>query len=546
MSHSKNLWLRASAFAWAALLLAATTLSLNAQTYQPPIAVEYANPAGVVGGQSLHSSNYLFQDFTLAAYDDGNDGQVIWQHIVPGTNIINCSGTIPYVGGYSYIEVGALHNSPTGAPFTAFIAYHLAGTGHAVDLYDWDPFACTMIYNTTYTLSANPVPSRISMDNHIDYALAIGWTDAGTLNTAVYETGIFGPSFIHTIVPTIVPNNVDVAFTHGSQLYVHYVYNDLGTPSVEVVAEDFWVMRAAGAPTVYVPIYEDLNVLSGASAGDVYCNIDGADHGPDNWAYAYTEDHQNISVRLIDVISGTGPATFVVNDGTMGNLANNLARNEAPILSYDFTFDLINVGWITRDAGQSYVGLEIFRDGSAITSALDYYQIPNNPGAASPTPVLSFSKMTEFSPPWLYAFFSEQDAAGNKNFMHKYHDMTVNTNFKTAPGSSHSVNCPDHQKGGHLYEESLEETLKSLEVYPNPFVNDFTIDDSELSLSGQVEVHLRDMGGKRIMTQSGTLEEVNAALKGSTRQLGTGSYLLEIIASEGEISKTWKIQKRGE
>ncbi|MGB0176774.1 MAG: hypothetical protein ACPF9D_06395, partial [Owenweeksia sp.] len=203
------------------------SVTLNAQTYQPPVAVEYPNPAGVVGGQSLHSSNYLFHDITLAAYDDGNDGQVIWQHIVPGTNIINCSGTIPYTGGYSYIEVGALSNSPAGAPFTAFVAYHQAGVGHAVDLYDWDPFACTMVYNSTHALSGNPDPSRISMDNHIEYALAIGWSDAGALNTAVYETGVFGPSFIHTILTTIQPNNVDVAFTHGGQLLVHYVFNDL-------------------------------------------------------------------------------------------------------------------------------------------------------------------------------------------------------------------------------------------------------------------------------------------------------------------------------
>ncbi|MEQ9261689.1 MAG: T9SS type A sorting domain-containing protein [Owenweeksia sp.] len=538
-------WRKASCAAFATLFTAVTSVTLNAQTYQPPIAVEYPNPMAVAGGQSLHSSNYLFQDFTLAAYDDGNDGQVIWQHIVPGTNVINCSGTIPYTGGYSYIEVGALGGSPSGAPFTAFVAYHQAGVGHAVDLYNWDPFACTMVLYATHTLSTNPAPSRISMDNHIEYALALGWTDAGTLNTTVYETGIYTPSFIHTILTTINPNNVDVAFTHGSQLWVHYVYNSLGTPVVEVSAEDFWVMRAAGAPTTYTPVYEDFNVLSGASAGNVYCNMDGTDHGPDNWAYTYTEDHQNISVRLIDVTSGTGPATFVVNDGSMGNVPNNFSRNEAPILSYDFSFDLINVGWITRDAGQSYVGLEIFRDGSAITSALDYFQIPNNPGSASPTPVLSFSKMTEFSPPWLYAFFSEQNASGTKRFMHKYHDMSINTNFKTTPTPG-AVKCPDYEHGGHKFNENHEEALGSLEVYPNPFTDHFTLDDKDMSLSGEVQVHLRDMGGKLIMTQTGTVDEINVALTKNTHTLQNGAYLLEVTAKEGGVRKTWKLQKKAE
>lgn len=542
MIKHQNTWLKTRRFVFAGLLIAVTSISLNAQTYQPPISVEYANPAGVIGGQSLHSSNYLFQDFTLAAYDDGNDGQVIWQHIVPGSSTILCSGTIPYTGGYSHIEVGALHGSASGmAPYTAFVAYHLAGVGHAVDLYDWDPFACTMNYSATHNLSSNPTPTRISMDNHIEYALAMAWVDAGTLNTSVYEGGIFTPSFIHTIVPTIKPNNVDVAFTHGSQLWVHYVYNSLGSPSVEVSAEDFWVMRAAGSPTTYIPVYEDLNVLSPASAGNVFCNIDGADHGPDNWAYAYTEDHQNISIRLIDVISGVGPATFVVNDGSMGNIANNLSRNEAPILSYDMSFDLINVGWITRNSAQSYIGLEIFRDGSSITSTMDYFQIPNTPSNASPTPVLSFSKMTEFSVPWLYAFFSEQDAAGNKDFIHKYHDMTINSNFKTS--TSHVVNCPDYNHGGHLAKESNEKTFENLEVYPNPFVDHFIIDDIRMKVSGIVEVHLHDMSGSFILSHTGTLSEVNAALEESTKELSPGSYVLEITSKEDNVSQSWKVQK---
>jgi len=536
LHFSKHLKMAMFSFATAMLCM---VYSIHAQTYQPPIATEYAFPGGVVGGQSLHSSNYLFQDFTLAAYDDGNDGQVIWQHINPGTTTMICGGTIPYIGGYSHLEVGALHGSPSGmAPFTAFVAYHLAGVGHAVDLYEWDPYACTMIFSATHALSANPNPTRISMDCHIEYALAIAWVDAGTLNTTVYEGGIFVPSFIHTITPTISPNNVDVAFTHGSQLWVNYVYNSLGTPQIEVSAEDFWVMRTAGAPTIYVPTYLDLNTLSGASAGNVFCSIDGADHGPDNWAYTYTEDHQNISVRLIDVTIPIPPTTFVVNDGSMGNIANNLSRNWAPQCSYNMHFDRINVGWITTNSGQSYVGLEIDKDGSAITSTFDYLQIPNVPGAASPTPTLAFSKMTEFSIPWLYAFFSELNAAGTHDFMHKYHDMNINTNFKTNP--KHTVVCPDHGPGGHLSNKALDE----LEVYPNPFNDQFSIDDTKMELTGEVDVIVKDMGGKSIFNFTGTLDEANTELQNRVKNFEKGFYVLEVSSLGKEHSQTWKVQKQ--
>lgn len=542
LHYTKFFQFRALTIVLTGLLSVNLSTTSNAQTYQAPTANEYAFPGGVSGGQSLHSSNYLYQDFTLAAYDDENDGQVIWQMIDISTTNMICGGSVNYAGGYSHLEVGALMGSSSGAPFTAFVAYHKVGTGHAVDLYDWDPFACTMTYNTTHTLSTNPNPSRISMDCHIDYALAIGWEDAGTLNTTVYETGMFGPSFIHTITPTIKPNNVDVAFTHGTQLWVHYVYNSLGTPQIEVAAEDFWVMRAATFPTTYIPVYEDLNTLTGASAGNVFCSIDGADHLDDNWAYAYTEDHQNISVRLIDVGMGIPPTTFVVNDGSMGNLANNFSRNWAPILSYDFSFQLINVGWISTNSGQSYIGLEIMKDGSGISSNLDYFQIPNIPAAASPTPVLAYSKMTEFSMPWLYAFFPELNAANTHEFIHKYHDMTNNANFKN--GSSHLVTCPDYQHGGHRATSDFAQAMEKLEIYPNPFDDQFTIDDSKMKLSGELMLTLEDISGKVVFQSKGSLDAVNSSLRQKINKLESGSYILDVSTSDKEYNQSWKVQKR--
>lgn len=519
--------------------------ALSAQTYQTPIATEYPFPSGNATGSASHSSSYLFNDMTLAAYDDGTNGEVIWQRINTGGPSMACGGTFNYSSGYSFIEVGALNGTVPGGsgPFTAFVAYHQSGVGHAVDLYDWDPGACNMTYMTTHTLSTNPNPSRISMDNHIEYALSIAWTDGTALRTAVYEANIFTPSPIHTIIPSVSgPINVDVAFTHamphmnppGYDLVMHYVYTTMTSPQqVEVCALDFWTLRGAGGPTTYIPVYEDLNRLNRCSQ-TIFPNMDGADHEEYNWAYAYTEDNSNISVRLRDWTNSVPPTTFVVNDGTMGNTPNNGAVNRYPTLAYNWWPDQINVGWVTSDAGQSYVGLKMASDGTAITSTLDYLQIPNNPALASPTPTLAYSKMTEFSYPWLYVFFSEWNG-GLYDFQHKYHDMSINTNFKTTP--SHTVVCSYYQNQQRTIE------LESIEVYPVPVSDEINIVSDQLPSDQLLDVSLTDITGRVVIETNGDLEEINTYLNSRVGELTHGSYLLKITAEDGHFERTWKIHK---
>lgn len=521
------------------LLIAITPTTLNAQIYNPPTALEYSYPTGVVSGRSIHSSNYLFFDHTLAAYDDGNRGQVIWQHI-NGTNSPICQGVVNYSGGISHIEVGALSGNASGTPYTAFVAYHKSGSGHYVDLYDWDPSSCNFNYSTTHTLSSEPTPTRISMDCHKGYGLAIAWVDAGVLKTRMYEGGgSISWGFIHTIQTiNIKPNDVDVAFSHKVNLLLHYVYSDTGFPAIEVVAEDFWVMRTAAAPTSYLPTFEDLNPMIVGVANRIFCNIDGPDHNHDNWAYTYTEDQKNISVRLVDFSTGTPPTTFIVNDGSMGNAPNNFNYNWNPTIAYDMTYNLINVGWITKDPVESYIGVEIKKDGAGVSSALDYLTIPNIPSDVSPTPIISFSKVTEINAPWLYAFYSQFDyGPALYKFQHKFHDMSNSSSFKTI----HEVNCADDHK---VAADQSSLTLDKLEIYPNPFTNHFTLDDTKMAISGDVEVSLHDISGKLMFSFTGELDAANQVIKASSEKLSTGTYILKVKSLVSGVSESREVQKQ--
>lgn len=520
------------------LLLAIIPTNLNAQVYNPPTGLEYTYPSGVISGRSLHSSNYLFFDYTLAAYDDGNSGQVIWQHI-NGANLPICQGVVNYGPGISHIEVGGLMGNNSGLPYTAFVAYHKLGSGHYVDLYDWDPSACNFNYSTTHTLSSEPDPTRISMDCHKGYALAIAWVDAGILKTRMYEGGGATVSwgFIHTLQPVnIKQHDVDVAFSHEVNLLLHYVYNDPGFPAIEVVSENFWVMRTAGGPTVYIPTFEDLNPVG--TTNPIFCNIDGPDHNYANWAYTYTEDYNNISVRLIDLSTGTPPTTFIVNDGSMGNAPNNFNFNYNPTIAYDNTYEMINVGWVMQDPIESYIGVEIKKHGGGVTSSLDYLTIPNTPSDVSPTPIISFSKTTELKAPWLYAFYSEFDyGSALYKFQHKFHDMGNNTSFKT----SHAHNCKDEHR---IDAEQASINLEKLEVFPNPFSSSFRIDDSKMAVTGDVDVFLHDITGKLVFSFAGKLNAANQALKTSSENLSNGTYILKVESVESELSESWEVQKQ--
>ncbi|KAB2816566.1 T9SS type A sorting domain-containing protein [Phaeocystidibacter marisrubri] len=514
--------------------------AMAAQTYQPPVSNQYALPGGSSMGPSTHSSNYILGDRSLAAYDDGTDGRVIWQHLtVGGSPTPICAGTVNYNGGYSFLEVGLLYGSAGGgSPYTAFVAYHKAGSGHMVDLYDFDPASCSMNFVTTHVLSSDPNPTRISIDNHKEYALVITWTTSTSLQTAVYEGGVFTPSFIHTINTSFrVPVNVDVAFTHannymnpnGWDVVMHYVYTGRYQSNlIEVSALDFWTLRGAGAPTTYTPFYEDMNSINGKNP---FPNIDGCDHNEYNWAYAYTEDTRNISVRLRDWSAGVMPTTVVVNDGSMGNNPNNFTTNVIPTLAYNHNFGRINVGWRTYDAGQSYVGLRIASDGSGIASSLDYFQIPNNPSSVSPTATLAYSKMTENTQPWLYVFFSEMNG-GMYDFIHKYHNMNNGSNFKTVE----PVTC---SHDSHVHEAALE----SIQMFPNPVVNQFNIASEEISADQELNAVITDITGKSVLNTTGTISELNEFFSANAESLQSGSYLLRISSEEIGTEQVIKFQK---
>ena len=303
--------------------------------FVPSSSTEYAYPSNVLNGRTKHSSCLKFGNLVLSAWDEMSmGGQVIWQ-VLNGSNLPICQGTMGYSPGITEIEVGIL-NKGNGLYFV-LVAYHENGVGHSVDEYEWNPGSCTMTYITTTTLSTEPAnPRRISMDSHKGYAIAITWESKTDIYSKLYlaSSGVLTSSITHHLYgPAIEP---DMAFSHenNSPLKVNYVYlpcdpNRVVTGTAEVRQVDYWTEYASTAWSMSSTL-TDVNPLCCAPSHRVICNIDAPDHGWDNWAYAYTDDQNNIRVRLLNGVA----STVVVNDASIPpqSFPINSVFNDIPTL----------------------------------------------------------------------------------------------------------------------------------------------------------------------------------------------------------------------
>ncbi len=538
------------------------TGQLSAQTFVPPIAFEDSWP--MAGSPDInittHTSAYSFAtvnitgmgmpcDLVLAGWDEpsGTTAGVSWRYLQPGspTMIIN-QGVVPY-SNVRDLEVGYLN---VVGNTQMLVAYYSIGVGHMVDVYDLTPAGPVFAY--TNTLSTSPNYGRISMDCHLEYAVAITWEEAGTIYTTVglVTSPVITFSGVLQIAGTRKDYEPDCAFSHTSMagtLNVHYSYYSPSTGVITEASYDFWTMIYMGGGIVPVAV-NDLNFI-GFYSDPIITNIDCPGHyDVENWAYTYTTNSQNISVRLIDYHTLGTPVTSVINDmSILGCQAINGNYNAHPFPAYDPNHapgaTSIYVGWYTNtidpatSAVAGYIGLRMNESGTVALSPLDYLTIANNPTWASQTHVLSFSKQDDMFP-FLYTVFPEYDAgAAAYQLQNKYHSWPT-AQFKSAENQVHQ--CDDEERIAAFKSKLVAST--TIKAYPNPFTNVLGLSFPTSMQQSATTVDVSDMTGKVLDTYNGQVSKVNAHLTDLSKTLSPGTYIMN-VSVDGQTKQILKVTK---
>lgn len=546
-----------------------------AAQFNPPVAFEDTYPGvGPNIGLTEHTSAYSMQgvntmigggNLVLTGWDDPNPLQpagVSWRLQTPALFII-AQGIIPYTNVRD-LEVGYLD---VGGDPEILVAYYLNGTGHMLDVYSFITGTPVLLY--TNTLSAMPNYTRISMDCHLTYGTAIAWEDVNGINTVMGLNSGPGPAIqfspILTLNGTLGQTGVDIAFSHGGPLNVQYAYYNPFSGTITESEFDFWTAMGLpmGSPPVN-PTINDINTVgtcrpcgSGTSSNVPiiqkcpYINIDCPGHYMfDNWAYTYTTDNSNISVRLMDMNVSPVASTVIVNNGSvLPTMPLNGNQNMHPFCAYDRNCGpnpAITVAWFTNamdpitGTTAGYVGLRMDQSGTTLLSPPDYMTVANNPAWASMTPVLSLSKQDDMFP-YLYTIFPEYDPTVPGFRMENKYPFFCSNSFKGTPDAQeeHSYYCNDNER---IAEYRRLNSLSAVNVFPNPFKTTFKLSIPSDCLKDNATILLTDVLGTVVGEYSGPSIEANAYLDTKTKSLAAGSYFLN-VSIEGKVKETLKITK---
>lgn len=547
--------------------------------FNPPAAYEDTYPTTPNIGLTSHTSAFSFSganvppygavDLVLAGWDDVNPAQpagVSWRLLQMMTpSVVFAQGVIPYVNVRD-LEVGWVD---AGGDPEIVVAYYLNGVGHMLDVYSLSTGTPVLLY--TNTLSTMTTYTRISIDSHIPpYAVGVAWQDAGGINTVVGLTagmGVINFSNILTLTGTLGETSVDLAFVHTSSgLMLQCVYYNPSTGNMTESAFDFWT--AMGTPgTTIAPIVNDINFVGKCKAGSggggnpgaaaappaptrlcPYPNIDAPGHyNVDNWAYTYTTNNADISVRLMDLNTSAVASTVIVNNGSVwGGLAINANVNRFPFCYYN-RMNCMNTGiviaWHTTaidpmtGTTAGYVGLNMNENGTALLSAPDYLTVANNPTWASPTPVLSISKQDD-QLQYMYTVFPEVDLSGNFQLENKYPPFCVNS-FKGGAQPHSEFSCTD---GSKIAAFAGGVSFPQINVFPNPSKTSFNLTMPAAYQESDVTVIVTNILGVVAGRFDGPANNANAWLNEASKHLVAGTYLVD-VSIKGKIRECKKVMK---
>ncbi len=524
----------------------------NAQTYINPTAFEdsYAPVGSPNINNTTHTSCYSFSNVNLGAGNvdlvtsgwdvPGGPSTVAWRELAPGipSTIVN-QGMLNY-GGAQDLEVGIVN----AGGIQLLVAYYRPGFGHVLDVYNWLPGGPVFAYNVI--LSGIPFYTRISMDCHKLYGVALTWEDpfAGIQTMLGATTG--GPltfSGVLTLAGTMGETQPDCAFSHTtSNLNVHFAYYNPATQAVTEAEYQFWPYVPLPSMTVTYAT-NDVNFVGPVNMPPV--NLDCPDHyGVDNWAYTYTPNSNDIVVRLIDFNTSGVPTTVIVNNGSLGNTPNNAAINVNSFVAYDYNCIMgigsMYVGWYSTDIdpmtgnANGYTALQMDESGSFLLTPNDYLTVANNPTFASPTPYLSFSKQNDQTN-YLYTVFPESQF-GNYSMQNKYHPWSTAA-FK---GHHEKYTCNDEANLAAFAQK--QQSAIQLTAYPNPFTDKLILKIPAELQSKTADITITDITGKSYGTYSGPLQNANERISNMSSTLAAGSYFMN-VSVQGEQKQTIRLVK---
>lgn len=220
----------------------------------------------------------------------------------------------------------------------------------------------------------------------------------------------------------------------------------------------------------------------------------------------------------------------IMNNGSLGNMANNLDKNIAPTIAYGtgMTANHVAVAWASEYAGAAhstawgYIAVEMNAITSTRTSANDYFLLAANPNLdCGGNPLVALSKHNDGLND-VYSNFTQEDAMGTYSVQHKDHPWTL------APISWRQA---DPNAKAPLVED------ERLSVAPNPFTNTLHVSSGK-----DISVQLTDILGRRLAAFSGTSQEVNKQLDNKAAELSSGTYLLSVQSMSGK-SDVFKLTK---
>ncbi len=528
----------------------------NAQNFVTPTAYEdsYPTAGSPFISRTTHTSCYSFSnlgfssttaDIVLSAWDaPGLIAAVAWRGIVPGTGgagIIN-QGIVPY-SNVQDLEVGLLS---VNNGYQVIVAYYKNGVGHFFDVYDLNLTGMTYLY--TKQLSTMASYTRISMDSHKLYGVAITWQEKFIKSIVLLGGSSLSASGILTLSGSNGYTRPDCAFSHSNQagtLNVHYAYYHPVSGVIIESSFDFWTAIGLGTTTIF-PSVNDANLAAPSSGVNV--NLDCPDHyDVENWAYTYTDNYYDISVRFIDYHSTATPTTVVVNDNSvLSSAAINSSMNYNPFLAYDhdciYGVGTLYVGWVSQyidpatSNPASYIAVQIKEDGNGPVTPVDYLTVPNNTTLTSGTPYLSFSKQNDATD-YLYTIFPQYVNGVGYRMQHKYHAWN-NSQFKGATPVYTCNNDEDHKKAFAARNAGMNITL-----YPNPYVSTFELQIPADIQNEKGSIIITGVDGKTYGTFEGDMRNANSYLSTIGANMPAGNYAIQVqVNGRTQVLKTTKVQ----
>ncbi len=561
-------------FTLTASLLAATTVSLYAQSFVPPNAIEYTfgdpavHPAQNTSCYSLEAGYAYFPDMvpaigtayanlyvagwnnqdiggmhevTVLLTDPADPSNVWWKASIPYTDVQD-------------LEVGSLRNTTTNNT-NVLVAYYKAGTGHMLDIYELTPSPSTpYVLINHMTLSNSPTYGRIRMDFHATYDGAVAWvnTQPGPnkgIQTMVYTNNTW--SSITTLNGTANKTGVDIGITRviepvnnsGIAYPLHFVYSGGGF----VTEASVDMTSLAASPGFITPTLND-NFYVGAGLNSRLV-LDCSDFSKSStvlngsaWAYTYS-DGINVIVRHRNA---TLPAaqTTVVTSGILGNSpldpVGGVYQVFSPSLNYGLGYptnptDQIMVAWYATDGGSTngYMALQMDENGTAVTSTYDYLLLPNANTPTMPSSFMSgvaLSKMgTKGVQDYLYATYYDVDpSTGDYQLHHAFHKWG-DVAFK----GEGNTKLPTEQLTG----------ATRIDVYPNPFNNQLNTSVS-LAEDGVLHLELHDLAGRLVWQHKASLTKGKHQIKTeSMKSLTAGTYMLKASLNNKKIDTKMMVKQ---